>query len=155
MFDCVLNMPLQKAVKDKEVVSMMWILHNCFALITKLVFEANTLNYIIRFYVIRWTLSWRRPLSYRNQSTDLLHKSMDWFPYDNGLRHERVKQFFSCVYLLLINFYQWKSEKYHPLHFSHGFGALVESCYGVIFISITLNQRYFEYKYSNSYHSAR
>ena len=53
MFDCVLNMPLQKAVKDKEIVSMMWILHNCFALITKLVFEANTLNYIIRFYVIR------------------------------------------------------------------------------------------------------
>ena len=29
------------------------------------------------------TLSWRRPLSYRNQS-------MDWFLYDKGLRHERV-----------------------------------------------------------------
>ena len=29
------------------------------------------------------TLSWRRPLSYRNQS-------MDWFLYDNDLRHERV-----------------------------------------------------------------
>ena len=37
------------------------------------------------------TLSWPRPLSYRNQSTDLLCKSMDWFLYDNGLRHERVK----------------------------------------------------------------
>ena len=37
------------------------------------------------------TLSWRGPLSYRNQSTDLLHKSMDWFLYDNGPRHERVK----------------------------------------------------------------
>ena len=37
------------------------------------------------------TLSWRRPLSYRNQSTDLLRKSMDWFLYDSGLRHERVK----------------------------------------------------------------
>ena len=34
-----------------------------------------------------WTLSWRRPLSYRNQSIDLL----SWFLYDNGLRHERVK----------------------------------------------------------------
>ena len=32
------------------------------------------------------TLSWRRPLSYRN----LRSKSMDWFLYDNGLRHERV-----------------------------------------------------------------
>ena len=30
------------------------------------------------------TLSWRRPLSYRNQS-------IDWFLYDNVLRHERVK----------------------------------------------------------------
>ena len=37
------------------------------------------------------TLSWRRPLSYRNQSIDLLHKSMDWFLYDNGLSHERFK----------------------------------------------------------------
>ena len=36
------------------------------------------------------TLSWQRPLSYRNQSIDLLWKSMDWFLYDNGLRHERV-----------------------------------------------------------------
>ena len=31
------------------------------------------------------TLSWQRPLSYRNQSIDY------WFLYDNGLRHERVK----------------------------------------------------------------
>ena len=37
------------------------------------------------------TLSWRRPLSYRNQSIDLLCKSMDWFLYDNGPRHERDK----------------------------------------------------------------
>ena len=37
------------------------------------------------------TLSWRRPLSYRNLSIDLLLKSMDWFLYDTGRRHERVK----------------------------------------------------------------
>ena len=37
------------------------------------------------------TLSWRRPISYRNQSIDLLCKSVDWFLYDIGLRHERVK----------------------------------------------------------------
>ena len=36
------------------------------------------------------TLSWRGPLSYRNQSIDLQSKSMDWFLYDNDLRHERV-----------------------------------------------------------------
>ena len=39
------------------------------------------------------TLSRRRSLSYRNQSTDLLRKSMDWFLYDNGLRLERIKCF--------------------------------------------------------------
>ena len=37
------------------------------------------------------TLSWRRSLSHRNQSIDLLRKSMDWFLYDRDLRHERVK----------------------------------------------------------------
>ena len=36
------------------------------------------------------TLSWRRPLSYGNQSFDLQTKSMDWFLYDNGLCLERV-----------------------------------------------------------------
>ena len=43
------------------------------------------------FKSFRLTLSWRRPVSYRNQSTDLRSKSMDWFLYNNGLRHERVK----------------------------------------------------------------
>ena len=38
------------------------------------------------------TLSWRRPLSYRNQSIDLHRKSIDWFLYDNDLCHERVKE---------------------------------------------------------------
>ena len=37
------------------------------------------------------TLSRRRPISHRNQSIDLLCKSMDWFLYDIGLRRERVK----------------------------------------------------------------
>ena len=31
-------------------------------------------------------------LPYRNQSIDLLYKPMDWFLYDNGLHHERVKE---------------------------------------------------------------
>ena len=42
------------------------------------------------------TLSRRRPLSYRNQSIDLLLKSVDWFLYDKGLRHERVKDIWIC-----------------------------------------------------------
>ena len=42
------------------------------------------------------TLSWWRPLSYRNQSIDLQSKSMDWFLHDNDLRHERVKLITFC-----------------------------------------------------------
>ena len=41
--------------------------------------------------IVYLTFSRRRPLSYRNQSIDLLRKSLDWFLYDNGLRYERVK----------------------------------------------------------------
>ena len=37
------------------------------------------------------TLSWRRSPSYRNQSIDLLCKSMDRILYDRELCHERVK----------------------------------------------------------------
>ena len=42
---------------------------------------------------INWalSLSWRRFLPYRNQTIDLLCKSIDWFLYDIGFRHERVK----------------------------------------------------------------
>ena len=43
------------------------------------------------FLALQLTLSWRRPISYRNQSIGLLCKSMEWFLYDNSLRHERVK----------------------------------------------------------------
>ena len=43
-------------------------------------------------YVLKsLTLSRRRPLSYRNQSTDLRSKSMDWFLYDNSLRLEGLR----------------------------------------------------------------
>ena len=37
-------------------------------------------------------------LSYKNQSIDLQSKSIDWFLYDNGLRHERVKEAFRNWY---------------------------------------------------------
>ena len=40
-------------------------------------------------------LSWRRFLSCRNQSTDLLCKSMAWFLYDRDLRHERFRIFWT------------------------------------------------------------
>ena len=40
------------------------------------------------------TLPWRRPLPYRNQSIDLQSKSVGWFLYDRGLRHETVNGMF-------------------------------------------------------------
>ena len=46
------------------------------------------------------TLSWRRPLSYRNQCTDFLRKSMDWFLYHAGPYHERVKCDFRNLFLV-------------------------------------------------------
>ena len=54
----------------------------------------NKNNLIILILLISYLiLSWRRPLPYRNQSTNLQSKLMDWFRYDNGLRHERLKVF--------------------------------------------------------------
>ena len=35
--------------------------------------------------------SFIKSLSCRNQSFDLLYKSMDWFLYNRDLRHERIK----------------------------------------------------------------
>ena len=45
-----------------------------------------------------FTLSWRRTLSYRNQSTDFHNKSMDWFLYDGDLHHERVKGYHNILF---------------------------------------------------------
>ena len=65
--------------------------------------------YILEIFVGHYqaylTLSWRSSLSYRNQSSDLQSKSMDWFPYDRYLRHERVKSSPTSVNLqtLIVN----------------------------------------------------
>ena len=68
---------------------------------------------------VKWlTLSWRRSLSYRNQSTDLLRKSMDWFLYDNGLRHEKV---------------EWPGKRNHCSyeHFDFGFKKTLQ-CIAIV-----------------------
>ena len=64
--------------------------------------KANLHLLILNFNIVLLlitTLSWSRPLSYRNQSIDLLDKSMDWFLYDNDLRHERVNFFVLVAWL--------------------------------------------------------
>ena len=64
-------------------------------------FDGHSFKSTIYFLTkIILTLSGRRPLSYRNQSIDLLRKSMGWFLYDNGLRQERLKKF--CRHYILV-----------------------------------------------------
>ena len=46
-------------------------------------------DFIYLLVIIQVNSFMTEPLSYRNQS-----RSMDWFLYDNGLRHERVKVIF-------------------------------------------------------------
>ena len=52
--------------------------------------------------IVNLTLSWRRPLSYRNQSIDFLRKIIVWFLYDNSLRHEKVKRMrgYNCSFII-------------------------------------------------------
>ena len=49
----------------------------------------NIYREIFKYIIVLLTLSWRRPLSYRNQSIEMLCKPMDWFLYDNGLCQEK------------------------------------------------------------------
>ena len=58
----------------------------------------NTIKLIWNVDLRTLTLSRRRPLSYRNQSIDLLCKSMDWFLYDNGPRHEGVNSLIATLF---------------------------------------------------------
>ena len=97
----------QRPVHSNFAVSQRsWISH--FALPSSLIREWVTLSnldnygvcnaiYITQIYFdcfeeITLTLWWRRLLSYRSQSIDLLYKSRHWFLYDRNLHHEIVKQ---------------------------------------------------------------
>ena len=48
-------------------------------------------NWDYSFFPESLILSWQVSLSYRNQSINLLWKSMDWFLYDRNSHYERVK----------------------------------------------------------------
>ena len=60
-------------------------------------------------FALALTLSWWRSLSYRNQSIDLLCKSMNWFLYDRDLRLERVKPVCTniLIYIIYVNAFQY------------------------------------------------
>ena len=90
----ILLFPLGKILKNTEFYLVNTFPHGRNTRIYRLFMPPkNTIGGISRIYVPEFSLilSWRRPLSYSNQSIDLLYKSMDWFLYDNDLVHERVK----------------------------------------------------------------
>ena len=55
----------------------------------------HSLQFRVNCTLCPLTLSWRRPLSYRNQS-------IDWFLYDIGLRHERVNYYAIFIFAVLM-----------------------------------------------------
>ena len=97
----------------------------------------------LRFFPIHsWntlTLSWRGRYHYRNQSIDLQSKSINWFLYENGPRHEWVKliQMGMCVTQLLCTniWLEVFSERYmlqYVLHTCYIFFTdtlVIGSCY--------------------------
>ena len=79
------------------------------------------------------TLSWRRSLSYRNQSIVLQSKSMDWFLYDRDLHQENVNK-----NLLNISngenpiIYVWQAFKYaseHPSQMKSNHLLFLSQCF--------------------------
>ena len=54
------------------------------------------------------TLSWRGPLSYRNQSIDLQSKSMDWFCMITASDMKRVNEYFAEFQLEENNMFGFK-----------------------------------------------
>ena len=69
------------------------------------IFESIFCKFTHNSFFLPLTLSWRRSLSYRNHSIDLLCKSMDWFLYDRNLCHERVKAYLESYQRSMLKFF--------------------------------------------------
>ena len=84
---------------------------------------------IIKEYISWWihtinkalTLSWRRSLSYRSKSIDLLFKLMDWFLYDKDIRHESVKMLFTHHTPKICSYMSWSRISFIFVFFYQGF----------------------------------
>ena len=101
-----------------------------------------------QFYVLVYlTLSWRRPLSYRNQSIDLRSITMDWFLYDNGPRHERVKQRLCEKFILQPFWVQCSGQSYISVALS--MPCVTKSCF--IFFKQSLQERVMPYLFQVRY----
>ena len=60
-----------------------------------------------------WSLSWWKPVLFRNQSIDLQSESIEWFLYDASFRHERDKYEFHHRFsnVILIDAIQNKRQR--------------------------------------------
>ena len=88
-----LRKPILKNIFEPLLLYLTWWIFWLHFLRPRYLLDLLYLNkaYITCSVIFLLTHSWWRPLSCRNQSIDLRSRSMDWFLYDNGLRHERVK----------------------------------------------------------------
>ena len=88
-----LRKPILKNIFEPLLLYLTWWIFWLHFLRPRYLLDLLYLNkaYITCSVIFLLTHSWWRALSYRNQSIDLRSRSMDWFLYDNGLRHERVK----------------------------------------------------------------
>ena len=115
------SMVLAKSVckwKKKDI-----FLCSSYFLMCDLKLSRNSQSYSFDLFLPTLTLSQWGHLWYRNQSTDLLSKSMDWFLYDRDLRRERVSRYWLwlfeikwCIYEFLWTFiYTLSSKVTHQL----------------------------------------
>ena len=66
------------------------------------------------------TVSWRRALSYRNQSIDLLPKLMNWLLYNKTLRHERLIRLLWLIMIKMEVETKWHRYDINRPRWGHG-----------------------------------
>ena len=88
------------------------------------------------------TPSWRRSLSYRNQSIDFQSKSMNWFLYDRDLCHERVKRLHFnfllldiCSKKLILSCFKLKKITYFHLIYENNLFGKIYSSQRVLYVN--------------------
>ena len=88
------------------------------------------------------TLSWRRALSYRNQSFNFQNKSMDWFLFDRNLR--------PVIILTILKFYWcWNQSNTFQKIWMNSYNCwslsfFLQNCWKVIFFQITFKEEFDE-----------
>ena len=115
----VSNAPFLYPVKTSENLTVFWSFQGVEKgyIWNKWVNSLYVSNFIFLNAVIPFNSSWRTSLSYRNQSIDLLSKSMDWFLYDEDVRHEGLRAMFPSQKTHCVNYARiWIfSDLYFPV----------------------------------------